>query len=106
MLAVDIGGATTDVFTGTWAGPPLWMAPRNSGRGWCARRRWCRWPLLRPGARVRLLRAPDAGHLGVVVRLPPLPCAVASEAVVRVALVALDGGGLRTVPRRKLEVEG
>lgn len=63
-------------------------------------------PVLRPGARVRLVRAPDAGRRGVVVQLPPLPRAVASEAVVLVALVALDGGGLRTVPRANLEVEG
>ncbi len=59
---------------------------------------------LRSGARVRVMRDPGFGSYGEVRQLPPLPRAVDSGAVVRVAVVALDGGGVLTVPRANVEV--
>lgn len=61
-------------------------------------------PSLRPGTRVRVVRDPGFGRLGEVLQLPPLPRPVDSGAVVRVAIVALDGGGVVTVPRANVEV--
>lgn len=63
-------------------------------------------PELRPGARVRIVRDPGFGRRGHVVQMPALPRAVDSGAVVRVLLVALDGGGVVVVPRANVEVEG
>lgn len=59
---------------------------------------------LRPGARVRVVRAPAFGRYGEILQLPPLPRPVPSGAVVRVAVVALDGGGVVTVPRANVEI--
>ena len=62
-------------------------------------------PELRLGIRVRIVREPGLGRCGRVLQLPPLPRTVDSGVVTRVVLVALDGGGVQTVPRANVEVE-
>jgi len=63
-------------------------------------------PVLRPGARVRLVAQPYFGRTGLVLQLPLAPQAVPGGAVVRVALLALDGAGTALVPQANVEVLG
>lgn len=55
------------------------------------------------GLRVRLIRAPRFGAEGVVEELPPRPEKLATEAVVRVAVVRLTDGTLVRTPRANIE---
>jgi len=58
---------------------------------------------LMAGRRVRIIRQPGFGRLGVVRSLPAGVEAVESEAKVRVVEIAIDGGEVVTVPRANVE---
>ena len=59
---------------------------------------------LEPGARVRLVREPYFGALGVVSSLPEQPEQIETEALVRVLHARLDDGREVTVPRANVEL--
>lgn len=59
---------------------------------------------LEPDARVRLVREPHFGLLGVVTALPDPPQPIETEALVRVLRVRLDDGREVTVPRANVEL--
>lgn len=56
------------------------------------------------GARVRVIREPHFGALGQVSALPPELQRIETEALVRVAEVALDSGQKAVIPRANLEI--
>ncbi len=56
------------------------------------------------GSRVRLIRAPHFGALGVVIDLPAEPRRIASGALVRVLIAELESGMRVTVPRSNVEI--
>ena len=58
---------------------------------------------LQPGSRVRIVRDPRFGSLGVVKSLPMQPTQVESETTVRVVEITLDDGTVLTVPRSNVE---
>ena len=58
---------------------------------------------LTAGSRVRIIREPDFGRLGVVKSLPSGVQAVESESRVRVVEVAFDDGSTSIVPRANIE---
>ena len=53
---------------------------------------------------MRCLRAPHFGKLGEIAELPHAPHKVASDAVVRVALVKFEKAESSYVPRANLEI--
>lgn len=59
---------------------------------------------LEVGARVRLIRVPHFGKIGVVEELPVKPQEIETGAVTRVVRVKLDNDKLVTVPRANVEV--
>lgn len=59
---------------------------------------------LEPGARVRLIREPYFGRLGVVTALPAEPVEIPTGALVRVLAARLDDGREVVVPRSNVEI--
>jgi len=58
---------------------------------------------LTPGSRVRIIREPGFGRIGVVTSLPPGTVRIETESLVRVAEVKFPDGTTATVPRANLE---
>ncbi|MHB1457289.1 MAG: hypothetical protein ACYC0V_10280 [Armatimonadota bacterium] len=56
------------------------------------------------GARIRIIREPNFGTLGVVTDLPSQPAMIESGAKVRILEAKLDNGDLVTVPRANVEI--
>ncbi len=59
---------------------------------------------LAPGTRVRIIREPHFGRLGRVSELPAPLQKLATEAMVRVLVVELEGGGRHVLPRANVEI--
>ena len=60
--------------------------------------------VIRKGSKVRVIRQPYFGYIGIITDLPKDPVVIESETKARVAEVEFDGGERKLVPRANLEI--